>query len=626
MSRIHGTRAIIENSILGEALGQITTAARINLSALYASTGGSDVVPFDTNDVLKPAHGGTGVNNGSNTLIMDGNLNFSGGFTTTGEFSTVLAQVANTTLTLPNVSGTLATQAYVDGISQALDIKNSCRVATQAALPAVTYAANVLTADANGAIPAQDGVTMVVGDRLLVKNQAAALQNGIYVVTALGDESNPFVLTRSEDCDGTPENEVSGGMFAFVEQGTVSAGHGYVTVWNGNIAVGTDPVNFTQFSGAGQLIAGNGIEISGNTINVGASYWDDLQAVDTLNMAELVTYGLVEADLQKLADLEVTAAELNELNGAGCTNADFVKLHNISVSAVQLSDVATLSVLASTANGEGASLIGIEAISGVTASTVQAALAELKGNVTTIETTLGNLVFSGTNYLDGETEVQSAFVVLDQAIADEVTARGDAIAQEVLDRNAAILAETNARITDVDAEEARALAAEAVIAGDLAAETLSRTNADATELARALAAEAALQQAIDDLSGAAGGSLQDEIDRATAAEAGLADDIAAEALARSNADTALQASIDALGAVTEVDYEFIGVGDNSTVLFTAANGYIAGSLKVFINGLLMEKGTGTEEVNETSAASGTFTFGEAPKNSDRIVIAYRYSA
>jgi hypothetical protein len=92
----------------------------------------------------------------------------------------------------------------------------------------------------------------------------------------------------------------------------------------------------------------------------------------------------------------------------------------------------------------------------------------------------------------------------------------------------------------------------------------------------------------------------------------------------------LQGEIDTLafagaGSVV-VDYEDKGMGDNTTVLRTVANSkYIAGSLKVYINGLLMKKGTGAEEVAETSAAAGTFTFGTAPAVNDHIVVEYRYN-
>jgi hypothetical protein len=102
----------------------------------------------------------------------------------------------------------------------ALDWKNSARAGTTAALPACTYSNGssgvgaTLTGNSNGALAAQDGITLLVNEFLLVKNQAITYQNGKYKVTTVGDGSNPFVLTRSVDFDSasevTPQAAVAG--------------------------------------------------------------------------------------------------------------------------------------------------------------------------------------------------------------------------------------------------------------------------------------------------------------------------------------------------------------------------------------------------------------------------------
>src|SRR5579872_4496438 len=101
-----------------------------------------------------------------------------------------------------------ATKNYVDAARQGLNAKASARASTTGALPACTYANGssggvgaTLTATANGALAAQDGVTLNANDRLLVQNQATAAQNGIYTVTQVGDSTHPFILTRATDCD-----------------------------------------------------------------------------------------------------------------------------------------------------------------------------------------------------------------------------------------------------------------------------------------------------------------------------------------------------------------------------------------------------------------------------------------
>jgi hypothetical protein len=177
-----------------------------------------------------------------------------------------------TNLGTPTSDADAATKAYVDGVINGLDIKESVKVATTAAISG-TYnnGTGTITASSDGALGNIDGVALTTNDRILVKNQGGAdpdshIQNGIYVVTATGDGSNPYVLTRAGDADASAE--ISGGSFFFVEQGTTNADNGFVTTHNGNPALGSDTITFQQFSGAGQITAGNGLDKSGNTISV----------------------------------------------------------------------------------------------------------------------------------------------------------------------------------------------------------------------------------------------------------------------------------------------------------------------------------------------------------------------
>lgn len=162
---------------------------------------------------------------------------------------------------------TLVNKKYVDQVAQGLDVKESVKAATTANLGA-TYdnAAGTLTGSANGAITL-DGVTLAQNDRVLVKNQTDATENGIYKVTTVGvDGVSAFVLTRAPDADTAAE--MTGGTFFFVEQGTAHADAGFVATHNGTPTLGTDDVTFEQFSGAGQITAGSGLEKSGSTLNV----------------------------------------------------------------------------------------------------------------------------------------------------------------------------------------------------------------------------------------------------------------------------------------------------------------------------------------------------------------------
>ena len=144
-----------------------------------------------------------------------------------------------------------ATKGYVDAARSGLDVKQSVRAAT-------TGAINLSNDLENGDVI--DGVTLATGDRVLVKHQGTASENGIYVVQASD------AAVRATDFDGT--GEVSGGAFTFVEEGTTHADSGWVVSSNGAITVGTDSIEWVQFSGAGQITAGDGLTKTGNTINV----------------------------------------------------------------------------------------------------------------------------------------------------------------------------------------------------------------------------------------------------------------------------------------------------------------------------------------------------------------------
>ena len=162
-------------------------------------------------------------------------------------------------------SDSLVNKTYVDSVANGLDVKASVRVATTANL-SVNYnnGAGTLTATSNGAISV-DGVTLSLNDRVLVKNQSVAAQNGFYKVTTTGSGSAVFVLTRTPDADAA--SELTSGAFTFTEEGTSNADNGYVLSTNGSITLGTTSINFEQFSGAGQISAGNGLTKTGNTID-----------------------------------------------------------------------------------------------------------------------------------------------------------------------------------------------------------------------------------------------------------------------------------------------------------------------------------------------------------------------
>jgi phage-related tail fiber protein len=153
-----------------------------------------------------------------------------------------------TDLATPTADTDAANKAYVDAARQGLDVKDSVRVATTANI----------TLSGTQTI---DGIAVVAGDRVLVKNQTTGSANGIYVVAA-------GAWTRSTDANTNAK--VTAGMFTFVEQGTTNADSGWVLSTPNPITLGTTALTFTQFSGAGQITAGAGLTKTGNTLDVGA--------------------------------------------------------------------------------------------------------------------------------------------------------------------------------------------------------------------------------------------------------------------------------------------------------------------------------------------------------------------
>jgi hypothetical protein len=160
----------------------------------------------------------------------------------------------NAKVATPTDAAHIATKGYVDAARQGLDVKQSVRVATTGA---INLSSDLQAGDVI------DGVTLVAGDRVLVKNQSTALENGIYVAVASGAAS------RSSDANGTADTgELKPGTFTFVEEGTTNSDKGFVVSTNGTITIDTTAIAWTQFSGAGSFTAGDGLSQDGNTINV----------------------------------------------------------------------------------------------------------------------------------------------------------------------------------------------------------------------------------------------------------------------------------------------------------------------------------------------------------------------
>jgi hypothetical protein len=198
----------------------------------------------------------------------------------------------------PTADTDAANKAYVDAARSGLDVKQSVRLAS------TPSDGNV---DLTGATPttALDSVNLADGDRVLLKDQSDAAENGIYVYSSTGD-----TYTRATDADAP--SELNGGTFFFVEEGTVNGDAGFVLTSDNPLVIGTDDLVFTQFSGTGQITAGAGLTKDGNTLNVGGTTDRITVNADTVDIAStyvgqnsITTVGSISTGTWEATDVAV---------------------------------------------------------------------------------------------------------------------------------------------------------------------------------------------------------------------------------------------------------------------------------------------------------------------------------
>jgi hypothetical protein len=220
-----------------DAKGRITAASAVNIAFPVTSVNGSTgAVTLTTSNVAE----------GTNLYYTDTRVRAN----RLDQMAVPTAAVSLnsqriTNLAEPSASTDAATKNYVDSVAQGLDVKASVVAATTANI----------TLSAPQTI---DGISVIAGDRVLVKNQTTASANGIYVVAAGS-------WTRATDADSWTELISA---FVFVERGTINADTGYVCTVDPGGTLNSTNVTFAQFSGAGTYVAGNGLALTGNSFSV----------------------------------------------------------------------------------------------------------------------------------------------------------------------------------------------------------------------------------------------------------------------------------------------------------------------------------------------------------------------
>ena len=217
----------------------------------------------------------------SSQMAMGGSFAFTGALTSSAT---------------PSSGTDVANKTYVDGIAQGLHWKESCDIATTANI----------TLSGTQTI---DGVAVVADDRVLVKDQSTGSQNGIYVCAA-------GAWSRASDLDAAAEFP---GAAVFVREGSANADSGWVCT-NDAVTVGTTAVVFAQFTGAGQITAGDGLSKSGNTLSVSV---DDSSIEINSDALRVKASGITNAMLggsianAKLTNSAVTVTAGDGLSGGG---------------------------------------------------------------------------------------------------------------------------------------------------------------------------------------------------------------------------------------------------------------------------------------------------------------------
>jgi hypothetical protein len=289
-----GTRTLITDNI-AEAVTSPTNLWFTDARARGAITSGTGITYAVTSGTIA-IDSSVATTSGVQTLT---NKTLGASTTLSADLSAATYKVVN--LGAPTASTDAATKAYVDSVAEGLHVHASVATATTN---------NISLDPAPASI---DGVTLTNGMRVLVKNQSTTSQNGIYAYA-----STSTSLVRASDYDTA--SEIQSGDFVFVSGGTVNSGTGYVQT-EIVTTLGTDPIVFTQFSGAGTFLAGNGLSLTGNTFSINTAITVDLNTGQTLTNKTLTSPSVGTSLTTASTSFDLLNATATTLNFAGAATA-----------------------------------------------------------------------------------------------------------------------------------------------------------------------------------------------------------------------------------------------------------------------------------------------------------------
>jgi len=338
-----------------------------------------------------------------------------------------------TNLGTPTQSGDAANKSYVDALTTGLSIKQAVNYATAAVLPNTPTYANgtadqsqgtgigaTLTGSGNHTLQV-DGVNVTNNQRILVKNQATATQNGIYVVTnagAGGPAGSAWILTRSSDADNSIAGELRPNAYVSVLAGNTNIGTSWVitgtgtaTTPDGAIKIGTDSITFSQFNGAASYVAGAGLTLTGLTFDVNTASSDRIVVnADNIDLA-LVTRTDTSTSAQPSRVVAVTTDSYGRVTGVTTSTQTLASTSTLGVASFDSGDFSVTSGAVSIKSGGvdnvqlanskvtvgstdvslGATVTTFAGLSSVTSTTFSG---NLTGNVTGNASTVTNGVYT----------------------------------------------------------------------------------------------------------------------------------------------------------------------------------------------------------------------------------------
>lgn len=458
-----------------------------------------------------------------------------------------------------------ATKNYVDNMSIGLDVKRSCRCASTAQ---IATKSGLLTVD---------GITLLAGDRVLVKDESDSRSNGIYV-------AGTGAWTRSTDFAAGMH---VGGSFVFIEEGTVNGDNGFVCTSDNGVTDLVDDlasdIAFVQFSGAGQVIAGTGISKSGNTISLASG----VCTPGTYAKVTVDTYGRVTAGTTLAATDLPTGIDALKIGGGLVDNTEFSYLNGVT-SAIQTQLNAKEATL--TKGNLTESISSVLTITGGSGAIIGSGLSiQVKAASTTVS---GYLTSTDWNTFNGKqaaitgaaTTITSANLTVSRALVSDASGKV-AVATTTATEIGYVSGVTSAIQTQINGKQA-------TITGG--ATTIVSSNLTAS---KALVSDASGKVAVSAV---------------TSTELGYV----------SGVTSAIQTQIDTkLTAANYIVRETPGgLMNGSNTAFTLAHTPTSGKEMVFLNGVLQNAGAG----NDYTITGGTITMLTAPLADDLLLATYVY--